>query len=166
LAFALVFCLGCCCLYSSLRSSYYCCLYSSLRSSYYCSYSVCRYTPYCAHYVLAHSCCALVIGCPTCLVRVLDTLSCIRCTHSTLSCLVHYCTDRSAVLRYVLSVLVYSLRSTIYCSLHSHILCLVPRLMYMCGMNGPKGPSCVPHVRSKAPFGIKKYPAVAGYSRN
>jgi hypothetical protein len=35
--------------------------------------------------------------------------------------------------------------------------------MHMCVMNGPKGPSCVSHVRSKAPCWMKKYPAVAGY---
>jgi hypothetical protein len=34
------------------------------------------------------------------------------------------------------------------------------KLHHVCVMNGPKGPSCV---WSKAPFGLKKYPAVAGY---
>jgi hypothetical protein len=65
------------------------------------------------------------------------------------------CVVPALVTMFLVHVLVYraySLRSTIYCSLHSHILCLVPRLMQVCGMNGPKGPSCVPHVRSKAPL--------------
>jgi hypothetical protein len=39
-------------------------------------------------------------------------------------------------------------------------VCVDLKVLMMCVMNGPKGPSCV---WSKAPICCKKYPAVAGY---